>query len=217
MTAQQIDNNVVRVAYQALAAVLGGTQSLHTNSKDEALSIPTEETVQTALRTQQILAHETGVADTVDPLAGSYLVESLTDELEASARELLDEIDDRGGMLESIRSEWVQREIQDVAFERQRAIESGDRVIVGVNRFETDEDRDFELETVTEAEQRRQRQRLEHARERRDEDAVDAALQAIESAAGGDTNLMPPIIDAVKADASVGEICGCLRDVFGEH
>ncbi len=140
LTAQQVDNNVVRVAYQALAAVLGGTQSLHTNGKDEALSIPTEESVRTALRTQQILAHESGAADTVDPLGGSYYVESLTDELAADAREILDAVDDQGGMRAAIESEWVQRQIQDVAFERQREQEEGDRIIVGVNEFTTDDE-----------------------------------------------------------------------------
>src|SRR6056297_2183783 len=138
LTAQQIENNVVRVGYQALAAVLGGTQSLHTNGKDEALSLPTEESVRTALRTQQILAHESGAADTIDPLAGSYYVESLTDEVEEEAREILREADDRGGMREAIESGWVQGEIQDVAFERQREIEAGDRVIVGVNEFQVE-------------------------------------------------------------------------------
>ncbi len=216
LTAQQIDNNVVRVAYQALAAVLGGTQSLHTNSKDEALAIPTEETVRTALRTQQILAHETGVADTVDPLAGSYVIEDLTDELETNAMALIDEIDDQGGMLEAIQTGWVQREIQEVAFERQQAVESGDRVIVGVNRFETDENADIEIETVTDAEQRRQREQLERYRADRNDDAVGAALTDLEVAALNDENIMPPIIEAVKAGATVGDICDRLRDVFGE-
>ena len=218
LTAQQIDNNVVRVAYQALAAVLGGTQSLHTNSKDEALSIPTERTVRTALRTQQILAHETGVGDTVDPLAGSYAIESLTDDLEESARELIDDIDDQGGMLEAIQSEWVQREIQDVAFEKQRAVESGERVIVGVNRFETEEEAtDIQLESVSEADQRAQRDRLDSTREDRDDTAVATALADLRRAAQGTDNIMPPMIAAVKARATVGEICDVLRDEFGTY
>ncbi|PSQ26993.1 methylmalonyl-CoA mutase, partial [Halobacteriales archaeon QS_9_67_15] len=149
LTAQQIENNVVRVAYQALAAVLGGTQSLHTNGKDEALSLPTEQSVRTALRTQQILAHESGAADTIDPLGGSYYVESLTDEVEAEAREILDEVDSRGGMREAIESGWVQREIQDVAYDRQEEIESGERVIVGVNEYTVEEDaQDADIEEV---------------------------------------------------------------------
>lgn len=217
LTAQQIDNNVVRVAYQALAAVLGGTQSLHTNSKDEALSIPTEETARTALRTQQILAHETGVTDTVDPLAGSYYVESLTDNLESKACELVESVDDRGGMLAAIQSGWVQRQIQDVAFERQQAVESNDRTIVGVNRFETDDEPDIELETVSEVEQRRQRDRLESNRSKRNQRAVDDSLENVRMAAETDANLMPRLIEAVEVGASVGEISNVLRETFGEY
>lgn len=217
LTAQQIDNNVVRVAYQALAAVLGGTQSLHTNSKDEALSIPTEETARTALRTQQILAHETGVTDTVDPLAGSYYVESLTDNLESEACELVESVDDRGGMLGAIQSGWVQRQIQDVAFERQQAVESNDRTIVGVNRFETDDEPDIELETVSEVEQRRQRDRLESNRSKRNQRAVDDSLENVRMAAETDANLMPRLIEAVEVGASVGEVSNVLRETFGEY
>ena len=218
LTAQQVDNNVIRVAYQALAAVLGGTQSLHTNSKDEALGIPTEHTVRTALRTQQILTHETGVGDTVDPLAGSYYVEDLTDRLEAEANELIGEIDDRGGMLAAIQSGWVERELQDVAYRRQREIEAGDRVVVGVNRFTTEgDDPAVEVQEVSEREQQRQRDRLAALREERDEEAVDAALAKLRDVADGDGNLMYPIIEAVDADATTGEICDVLRAVFGEH
>jgi methylmalonyl-CoA mutase N-terminal domain/subunit len=217
LTAQQVENNVVRVAYQALAGVLGGTQSLHTNGKDEAISLPTEESVRTALRTQQILAHESGAADTIDPLAGSYYVEALTDELEAEAFELLEEIDDRGGMLRAIESEWVQRQIQDVAFERQREIEAGERIIVGVNDFEVDEEPEVDIEEVTEAEQENQIDRLETVREERDDAAVEESLEAIREAAGGEANVMPSLIDAVKAYATVGEICDAMRDVFGEY
>ena len=218
LTAQQIDNNVVRVAYQALAAVLGGTQSLHTNGKDEALALPTEESVRTALRTQQILAHESGVGDTIDPLAGSYYVESLTDDLEAEAREILDDVDERGGMLRAIEDGWVQRRIQDVAYRRQREIEDGDRIIVGVNEFESDgEEPEMELEEVTEEDAERQRERLEHVRETRDEAAVETALAAIRERAEGEANLLPPMIRAVKSEATVGEICDVLRDVFGEY
>ncbi len=217
LTAQQVENNVVRVAYQALAAVLGGTQSLHTNGKDEALSLPTEQSVRTALRTQQILAHESGAADTIDPLAGSYYVEHLTDELEAEAFEILEEVDERGGMRQAVEDQWAQRQIQDVAFERQREIEDGERIIVGVNEFEVDEEPKEDIEEVSEEEQRRQQERVDQIREDRDSEAVDAALTALKDAASSDQNVMPYIIDAVKAYATTGEICNALRDVFGEY
>ncbi|ELY66227.1 acyl-CoA mutase large subunit family protein [Natronococcus jeotgali] len=217
LTAQQIENNVVRVAYQALAAVLGGTQSLHTNGKDEALALPTEESVRTALRTQQILAHESGAADTIDPLAGSYYVESLTDEVEEDAYEILEEVDDRGGMLEAVEQQWVQRQIQDTAFERQREIEEKERVIVGVNEFEVDEDPEMDVEEVTEEDERRQVDHLESVREDRDGEAVDAALEALRDAARGEQNVMPYIVDAVKVYATVGEICNVFREEFGEY
>ena len=217
LTAQQIENNVVRVAYQALAAVLGGTQSLHTNGKDEALSLPTEKSVRTALRTQQILAHESGAADTIDPLAGSYYVESLTDELENEAFEILETIDEKGGMLQAIEDQWVQRQVQDVAFERQREIEEGERVIVGVNEYQVEEEPEMDIEEVTEEDQQRQRERLQSVREQRDDEDAAEALSALDEAAEGDSNLMPYIIDAVKAEATTGEICDVLREVFGEH
>jgi len=218
LTAQQIENNVVRVAYQALAAVLGGTQSLHTNGKDEALSLPTEKSVRTALRTQQILAHESGVADTADPLGGSYYVESLTDDLEQEAREIIAEVDDRGGMERAIESGWVQRQIQDVAYERQEEIERGERVIVGVNEYTVEEDaQDADIEEVSEEQEQAQIERLESVREERDDEAVEAALAELRDAAEGDENLMPYIVDAVKAYATTGEICDAMRDVFGEH
>ena len=217
LTAQQVENNVVRVAYQALAAVLGGTQSLHTNGKDEALSLPTEQSVRTALRTQQILAHESGAADTIDPLAGSYYVESLTDELESEAFDLLEEVDDRGGMRKAIEAGWVQDQIQNVAFERQREIETGERVIVGVNEYTVDEEPKEDIEEVSEAEQRRQRERVQQLREERDSEAAEAALAALRDAAEGSENVMPYIVDAVKAYATTGEICDAMRDVFGEH
>ncbi|HET7324538.1 MAG TPA: methylmalonyl-CoA mutase family protein [Halococcus sp.] len=217
LTAQQIDNNIVRVAYQALAGVLGGTQSLHTNGKDEALALPTEESVRTALRTQQILAHESGAADTIDPLAGSYYVESLTDELEEEAFEILETIDEKGGMLQAVEDQWVQRQVQDVAFERQREIEEGERVIVGVNEYRIDEEAEVDLEEITEEDQQRQRDRLQTVRDERDEAATEEALSALREAAEGDDNLMPYIIDAVKAEATTGEICDTMREVFGEH
>jgi len=217
LTAQQIENNVVRVAYQALAAVLGGTQSLHTNGKDEALSIPTEESVRTALRTQQILAHESGAADTIDPLGGSYYIESLTNDLEEEAFEIIDEIDRRGGMLDAIESQWVQREIQDVAFERQREQEEEERIIVGVNKFTTDEDEAVDIEEVSDEEVEKQQRRLGSIRAERDDEAVEAKLDELREAARSDENLLPYIVDAVKVYATTGEICDALRDVFGEY
>jgi len=217
LTAQQIENNVVRVAYQALAAVLGGTQSLHTNGKDEALALPTEQSVRTALRTQQILAHESGAADTIDPLAGSYYVESLTDGIEEDAFEILEEVDRRGGMLEAVKSQWVQRQIQDVAFERQREIEDGERVIVGVNEYAVDEEPEMDLEEVDPEQERNQRERLDEVKADRDDDAVDDALASLREAARGSENVMPHIVDAVKAYATVQEISDVFRDEFGEY
>jgi methylmalonyl-CoA mutase N-terminal domain/subunit len=217
LTAQQVDNNIVRVAYQALAAVLGGTQSLHTNGKDEALSIPTEESVRTALRTQQILAHESGAADTIDPLGGSYYVESLTDELEEEAFEIIREVDDRGGMRQAIEDQWVQRQIQDVAYERQREQEEEERVIVGVNKYRVDDEQEVDIEEVSAEEERRQKENVAAVREERDDAEVEERLAALREAARGDENLMPYIIDAVKAYATTGEVCDAMRDVFGEH
>ncbi|MFB6282412.1 MAG: methylmalonyl-CoA mutase [Halobacteria archaeon] len=217
LTAQQIENNVVRVAYQALAGVLGGTQSLHTNGKDEALSLPTEESARTALRTQQILAHETGVADTVDPLAGSYYVESLTDDIEERVWSYLDEIEERGGMLPCIESGWVQREIQETAYEKQREVESGERTVVGVNRFAEDDDMVEEVHEVNESERRKQVEDLEKVKNERDAGQVNETLEDLRTAAEGDENLMPYIVEAVKAYATVGEICNVMRDVFGEY
>ena len=217
LTAQQIDNNVVRVAYQALSAVLGGTQSLHTNGKDEALALPTEESVRTALRTQQILAHESGAADTIDPLAGSYYVEDLTDGIEAEAFEIIEEIDRRGGALDAVENGWVQRQIQDVAFERQREIEAGERVIVGVNEFQVDEDPEMDLEEVDPEQEANQRERLAAVKADRDDEAVAAALAAVREAARGETNVMPHVVEAVKAYATVQEICDVFREEFGEY
>ncbi|MFT4881912.1 MAG: methylmalonyl-CoA mutase N-terminal domain/subunit [Salinirussus sp.] len=217
LTAQQVDNNIVRVAYQALAAVLGGTQSLHTNGKDEALSIPTEESVRTALRTQQILAQESGAADTVDPLGGSYYIESLTDELEEEAFEIIREVDDRGGMRKAIEDRWVQRQIQDVAFERQREQEEEERIIVGVNKYQVDEEEEVDIEEVSPEEERRQKENLDALRAERDDAEVTHRLDALREAARGDENLMPYIIGAVKAYATTGEICDAMREVFGEH
>ncbi len=217
LTAQQIENNVVRVGYQALAAVLGGTQSLHTNGKDEALSLPTEQSVRTALRTQQILAHESGVADTIDPLAGSYYVESLTDEIEAEARTLIDEIDEKGGMLRAVDTGYIQRQIQDVAYERQREIEAGERVIVGVNEFQVDEAPQMDLESTDEQDEHRQQERLKAVKADRDDDAVADAISAVSEVAAAGENVLPPVIEAVKAYATVQEICDVFREEFGEY
>jgi methylmalonyl-CoA mutase N-terminal domain/subunit len=218
LTAQQIENNVVRVAYQALAAVLGGTQSLHTNGKDEALSLPTEQSVRTALRTQQILAHESGAADTIDPLAGSYYVEALTDELEEEAFAILKEVDERGGMRQAIEAGWVQRQIQDTAFERQREIENDDRIIVGVNEYRVEnEEKSEDIEEVSEEEQQHQRETVQQLRAERDDAAVEEALDDLRAACEGDENVMPYIVTAVKAYATTGEICDAMRDVFGEY
>jgi methylmalonyl-CoA mutase N-terminal domain/subunit len=218
LTAQQIENNVVRVSYQALAAVLGGTQSLHTNGKDEALALPTEKSVRTALRTQQILAHESGAADTIDPLAGSYYVESLTDELEEEAFDILDDVDQRGGMRGAIEDQWVQRQIQEVAFERQQEVEDGERIIVGVNEFEVEDgEPEMDLESIDEEDEQRQIDGLEQVREERDTPVVETALADLRTAADGEENVMPYIVDAVKAKATVGEVCNVMREVFSEY
>ncbi len=217
LTAQQPDNNVVRVTLQALAAVLGGTQSLHTNSKDEALALPTEDAVRVALRTQQIIAYESGVANTIDPLAGSYYVEQLTDQLEAEAEALIHEIDKRGGMVAAIEQGWVQKQIEQSAYRYGQSIDHNERVIVGVNKFQVEESSAMELFEVPESTTQRQVDRLQHVRRTRDSAQVSECLRQIESAARGDANLMPPILAAVKAYASVGEICNKLSEVFGEY
>jgi len=191
LTAQQIENNVVRVSYQALAAVLGGTQSLHTNGKDEALALPTEQSVRTALRTQQILAHESGAADTIDPLAGSYYVENLTDGIEEDAFEILEEVDRRGGMLEAVKSQWVQRQIQDVAFERQREIEDGERVIVGVNKFEVDEEPEMDLEEVDPEQEQNQRESARSGESRPRQRRGRRRLASLREAAQGSEKRFP--------------------------
>jgi methylmalonyl-CoA mutase, N-terminal domain len=217
LTAQQPDVNIVRVTLQALAAVLGGTQSLHTNSRDEALALPTEASALLALRTQQILAAESGVANTIDPLAGSYVIEKLTDEIEAKAREYLARIDAMGGMVRAIESGYPQREIQQAAFEYQRAIERGERVVVGVNRY-VDQSRSAPpLLRIDPEIERSQVERLASLRARREAARVKTTLQAVEETARTDRNLLPAILDAVKAYATVGEISDALRHVFGEY
>jgi methylmalonyl-CoA mutase N-terminal domain/subunit len=217
LTAQQPVNNVVRVTLQALAAVLGGTQSLHTNSMDEALALPTEQAVQVALRTQQVLAHESGAADTLDPLAGSYAVESLTDQIESRARAYLQRIEELGGMLAAIETGYVQREIQDSAYRAQRAIDRKQAVVVGVNAFAVEESSSLERLRVDPAVEHDQRRRLSTLRSRRDAAHTNASLDRLEDAAHGADNLMPLFIEAVEADATLGEICARLRRTWGEY
>lgn len=218
LTAQQPDNNVVRVTIQALAAILGGCQSLHTNAKDEALALPTAESARLALRTQQIVAFESGVADTVDPLGGSYAVEAATNALESSAGEILDRIEARGGALAAIERGDVQREIQDSAYTFQKSVESGERVIVGVNRFvAAGEEPPADLLRIDPSVEKDQVERVRALRERRDERRWRDALAAVEARARTTENLLPALIDAVLAWATVGEIAGTLRRVFGEH
>ncbi len=217
LQAQQIDVNVVRVAYQALAAVLGGTQSLHTNSRDEALSLPREESTLLALRTQQVLAEETGAADVIDPLGGSYYIEAMTNRLESDALALMQRIEEMGGMLRAIETGFVQREIHHAAYEAQRAVEAGDARIVGVNCYQTPEPSTLPRFGISEEPARRQAERLAAVRARRDGPAVELALSRLETAARADANLMPFLYDAVRQYASIGEICGRLRQVFGAY
>jgi methylmalonyl-CoA mutase N-terminal domain/subunit len=218
LTAQQPENNIIRVTMQALAAVLGGTQSLHTNSMDEALALPTERAVQIALRTQQVIAYESGAADTVDPLAGSYFIESLTDEIERQADAYIQKIDALGGARAAIEQGYMQREIQDAAYKAQMAIERQDQVVVGVNRFATDEQSDAELLRVDASAQLEQIERLKQVKASRDQTQVAALLARIQQAAE-DPNaaLMPLFVEAVEQYVTLGEICGVLRGVFGEY
>ncbi len=217
LTAQQPMNNIVRVALQALAAVLGGTQSLHTNSMDEALALPTEQAVQVALRTQQIIAYESGVADTIDPLAGSYLIEHLTNELERRAADYIQKIDDLGGALAAIERGYVQTEIANAAYAYQRAVDRGEQVVVGVNEFQVKETLAIERLKVDPAIEQAQRARLAAFKARRDATAVSAILARIEAAARGNDALMPLFIEAVERNATLGEICNTLRGVWGEY
>ncbi len=217
LTAQQPDNNIVRTAYQAMAAVLGGTQSLHTNSRDEALSLPTEDSVRIALRTQQILAYETGVADTIDPLAGSYYVESLTDELERQAQEYIRKIDELGGSVRAIEQGYIQREIEEAAYTFQSDLDAGRRIVVGVNKFQMENEKQPPILKVDPEAGKRQAAKVAALRERRDNAATSAALSALGEAARGTENLMPRILAAVEAYATLGEIADTLRAVFGEQ
>jgi methylmalonyl-CoA mutase N-terminal domain/subunit len=217
LTAQQPKNNIIRVAYQAMAAVLGGTQSLHTNSMDEALALPTEEAVQIALRTQQILAYEFGVTETVDPLGGSFYVERLTNEIEERAMDYIRKIDEMGGSPRAIELGFIQKEIQEAAYAYQREVESGERVVVGVNRFQVQEPPFKAILRVDPAVRERQLQRLEKIKRERDSERVKRALEGLRKAAEGTENLMPHILEAVKSEATLGEICDVLREVFGEY
>lgn len=217
LTAQQPDNNIIRTTVQALSAVLGGTQSLHVNSRDEALSLPTEESVQISLRTQQILANESGVIETVDPLAGSYYVENLTDRLEAAAFEYIGEIDRMGGAVSALESGYQTREIHESAFKHQREVESEDRVVVGVNRYRTDEPPISKLQTIDPKETAKQVERVKRVRRERDSSAAQAALDRLKTIASGSDNTVPAILECVEAYATVGEIADVFRGIFGEQ
>ncbi|HWQ24637.1 MAG TPA: methylmalonyl-CoA mutase family protein [Gaiellaceae bacterium] len=217
LTAQQPENNVVRVAIQALAAVCGGAQSLHTNSFDEALALPTERSARIALRTQQILAHEAGCTDTADPLGGSFFIEALTAELERRAQELIDRVDELGGAVRAIEQGFVQDEIEASAFRYQTEVEAGERVVVGVNRFTEDEEERVELLQVDPESERRQRERTQRVRAERDAAAAAAALAEVRRVAEGEQNLLPPMREALRVRCTIGEICGVLRELWGTY
>ncbi len=217
LTAQQPDNNIVRVAMQALSAVLGGTQSLHTNSRDEALALPTEDSARIALRTQQIIANESGVADTVDPLGGSYYVEALTDEMEEEVHKYLSRIEDLGGAVAAVEQGYMQREIHHAAYEAQRAIEKNDEIVVGVNKYRLDDEPQPELLRVDPALGERQIKKLDSLKENRNAAAVEERLAALREGARSDSNLMELIVNCVRDYCTIGEICGVLREEFGEY
>lgn len=217
LTAQQPEVNVVRTTIQALAAVFGGTQSLHTNAMDEALALPTAEAARVALRTQQVIAYESGVADTVDPLAGAYAIEELTSELEQRAVDYLDKIDAVGGTLHAIETGYIQREIQNSAYEYQRGVETNDEIVVGVNKFQTNEASKVKTLRVDTRIEQAQIERVRSLRERRDQAACETALIRLEEAAGGSENIVPRILQCVEALATVGEISNRLRRVWGEY
>jgi methylmalonyl-CoA mutase N-terminal domain/subunit len=218
LTAQQPLNNIIRTTIEALAGVLGGAQSLHTNSYDEALALPTEEAVRIALRTQQIIAHESGVASSADPLGGSYLVEALTDELEAQAYEYFRRIDDLGGMVAAVKASFPQREIADAAFELQHKIDTGERTVVGVNRHVHEDEEPLPILRIDPALERKQLDRLQTARAKRDATAVEATLVTLrEDAAHPDRNLMPALLECARAHATEGEMVQALQDVWGSY
>ncbi|REJ10508.1 acyl-CoA mutase large subunit family protein [Halobacillus trueperi] len=217
LTAQQPDNNIVRVTLQALAAVMGGTQSLHTNSRDEALALPTEDSARIALRTQQIIANESGVADTIDPLAGSYYVESLTDQIEKEANAYLDRIKEFGGAVQAVEEGYMQREIHKAAYDAQKRIESNEDIVVGMNEYKLEEEIHADLLRVDEALEQAQIQKTQEVRSSRDQESVDQCLKNLREAAQGTENVMPHIVAAVKVYATVGEIANVLREEFGEY
>jgi len=217
LTAQQPLLNILRTGFEALSAVLGGCQSLHTNSYDEALALPTEEAAQIALRTQQIIAYETGVTDTVDPLAGSYYIENLTEKIEYEAEEYIKKIEEMGGMITAIESGYVQREIANSAYEYQKKVESKERIVVGVNKFQIEEPPPTGLLKVDMAVGEAQEKKLKALRSERNNQAVKNSLDQIKKAAEKEENLMPLILEAVKAEATIGEICDALREIFGEY
>jgi methylmalonyl-CoA mutase N-terminal domain/subunit len=215
LTAQQPEVNLIRTAIEALAAVLGGTQSLHTNSFDEALALPTEHAVRLALRTQQVIAHETGAVNTIDPLGGSYYLEHLTNELERQANEYFEQIEKLGGVVPAIEENFFQREIAEASFRYQSEVEKGERIIVGVNRYEQEDEQPLEILRIDPALEPKQIARVQAVRARRDSAAVEAALADLRRAAEGDANLMDPIIIAARAYVTMGEMCDTLRDVWG--
>ncbi len=217
LTAEQPYNNVVRVTLQALAAVLGGTQSLHTNSLDETSGLPTEEAVRIALRTQQIIAHESGVVDTVDPLGGSYYMEWLTDRMEAETKGYFDKLDELGGMVRAIELGFPQREIHQAALTYQKEVESGKRVVIGVNAYSELEGRPVKILKIKGEVERRQLQSLKERRKRRNAKKVASALDRLTRAAGENSYLMPPVLEAVRAEATIGEICDVFRKIYGEY
>jgi methylmalonyl-CoA mutase N-terminal domain/subunit len=217
LTAQQVDNNIVRVTVQTLAAVLGGTQSLHTNSKDEALALPTENSVRTALRTQQIIAYESGVTNTIDPLGGSWYIESMTDQIEKEAEEYINKIDSLGGMIAAIEAGYVQTEIQNASYKFEKEVESGERIIVGRNKFQVKEDEQPELLRIDFKVQEEQINFLHKVKSERNNPEVEKKLEELKNAVKGENNLMPYIVAAVRCYASVGEICNTMRAVYGEY
>jgi len=217
LTAQQPENNIVRVAIQALSAVCGGAQSLHTNSFDEALALPTERAATIALRTQQILQNEAGTIDTADPLGGSFYIESLTDELEARAWELIEHVDELGGAVQAVEQGFVQGEIENASFKWQQEVERGERVIVGVNRYEAESELEIELQRIDPAAEQRQLARTASLRADRNAGEAEAALERVRDAARGTDNMLVPMRDALRAHCTVGEICGVLRVEWGEQ
>lgn len=217
LTAQQPENNVVRTAYQALAAVLGGTQSLHTNAMDEALGLPTERSARVALRTQQILAYESGVPEAIDPFAGSYYVEHLTDELEQHALSLMQQVEDLGGSVRAIEAGFIQEEIEEAAYRFQQAIEGGQRIVVGVNKFAQSSEASTPIQLIDPEVQAKRESQLKAFRAARDEDAVQSRLADLKEASRGDVNLFPSVLAAFRAHATLGEVCGVLRDEWGEY